>query len=49
MNPVIEADKVEPLLLKLDPSINPRVVQSLIFQHLELPVGDYFFYFFYFF
>ena len=41
MNPAIEADKVEPLLLKLDPSVNPRIVQSLLFQHLEIPIGNF--------
>jgi hypothetical protein len=39
MNPAIEEDKIEPLLQNLDPSINPRIVQTLIFQHLGIPKG----------
>ena len=40
MNPTIEEDKIEPLLQILDPSINPRIVQTLIFQYLGIPRGN---------
>ena len=39
MNPSIEEDQLEPLLLKLDSSINPRIVRSLLLQSLQIPRG----------